>query len=112
MDTIKLIALLDLQFGLLLFGMSLPLMLRKVPMNRWYGIRIPAAFDSEQGWYDVNAYGGRQLAIWSWPLIFAGATGFFVSPVDFVFYVGGSIMATLLVISLPLLMIARWLRRR
>ncbi len=112
MDTIKLIALMDLQFGLLLFVMSLPLMLRKAPMNGLFGIRIPAAFESEQRWYDVNAYGGRQVAIWSWLLIITGVIGFFVSPADFGFYVGGSILATLLVISLPLLMISRWIRRR
>jgi hypothetical protein len=35
-------------------------------MNGAYGIRIPAAFESEQRWYDINAYGGRKLAGWSW----------------------------------------------
>ena len=112
MDSIKWIALGDLLFGSLLLVMSLPLMLRKVPMNNVFGMRIPTAFESEQRWYDVNAYAGRQLAIWSWPLVFAGATGFFVSPADFDFYIGGSIVATLLVIGLPLLMIARWVRKR
>jgi hypothetical protein len=46
----------------LLFGLSLPLVLRKAPMNEFYGIRIPAAFESKQRWYDINAYGGRQFA--------------------------------------------------
>jgi SdpI/YhfL family protein len=46
-------------FGLLLAAFSLPLVLRRVPMNRAYGIRIPEAFTSEAHWYDINAYGGR-----------------------------------------------------
>src|SRR5260370_18107000 len=46
-------------FGLLLVAFSLPLALRRVPMNRAYGIRIPEAFTSVARWYDINAYGGR-----------------------------------------------------
>ena len=46
-------------FGLLLAAFSLPLILRRVPMNRAYGIRIPEAFTSDARWYDINAYGGR-----------------------------------------------------
>jgi hypothetical protein len=62
MDTTKMIIVADILFGVLLFGLSLPLVLRKVPMNDLYGIRIPAALESEQRWYDINAYGGRQFA--------------------------------------------------
>ncbi len=46
-------------FGLLLAALALPLVLRTVPMNRAYGIRIPEAFSSDARWYDINAYGGR-----------------------------------------------------
>ena len=60
MTTIALVTLLS---GILIFILSLPLISRKIPMNGGYGIRIPAAFESEQRWYDINAYGGRQLAI-------------------------------------------------
>jgi hypothetical protein len=45
-------------FGLLMAAFSLPLVLRRVPMNRAYGIRIPEAFTSDARWYDINAYGG------------------------------------------------------
>ncbi len=40
---------------------SLPLIARKVPMNRAYGFRLPQAFRSERNWYDINAYGGKWL---------------------------------------------------
>ncbi len=46
--------------GLLALG-SLPLILRVVPMNRAYGIRIAKAFASPYNWYEINAYGGQLL---------------------------------------------------
>ena len=45
--------------GLMMIAFSIPLILRKVPMNRAYGIRTRKAFASESNWYAVNAYGGK-----------------------------------------------------
>ncbi len=64
--------------GTLLFCVSLPLAWRKVPMNRYYGVRTPVAFTSEKNWYDINAYGGKQLGIWSLLIVAVGVAGFFV----------------------------------
>jgi hypothetical protein len=47
--------------GLLTILISVPLILRKVPMNHLYGIRISKAFTSDRYWYDINAYGGKLL---------------------------------------------------
>lgn len=111
MDTLRLIAFGDCQLGVLIFAISWPLILRKVPMNHVYGIRIRAAFESEQRWYDINAYGGRQLAGWSLLLIAAGVMGFFISPAHFDLYAYGSLIAAILVVTMPLLFILRWSRR-
>ncbi len=51
-------------FGLVLAVGSLPLALRLVPANRFYGIRIPEAFSSDARWYDINAYGGRLFLVY------------------------------------------------
>ena len=51
-------------FGLLLTLASVPLVLRRVPMNGAYGIRIEEAFRSEADWYAVNAFGGRLFLIY------------------------------------------------
>lgn len=51
-------------FGLLLAAFSLPLVLRRIPMNRAYGIRVPEAFTSEERWYDINAFGGRLFLVY------------------------------------------------
>ena len=42
---------------------SLPLVLKLVPMNRYYGVRLPKAFISAPNWYAINAYGGRLLVL-------------------------------------------------
>ena len=45
--------------GLLCTIFSLPLILKKVPMNRAFGIRIQKAFVSQDNWYTLNAFGGK-----------------------------------------------------
>ena len=57
------VGLSDLLTGLLFIGIAIPLMLRRVAMNRWYGVRIPKAFASEENWYAINAVGGRWMAV-------------------------------------------------
>jgi hypothetical protein len=71
---VNVLALIVLLVGLFMFLSSLPLVYRKVPMNHFYGIRITEAFESKQRWYDINAYAGRQMAIWSWPIVATGIT--------------------------------------
>ncbi|HVT80829.1 MAG TPA: SdpI family protein [Phycisphaerae bacterium] len=43
---------------------AVPLIRGKVKMNPWYGVRIPAAFESEARWYEINRYGGRLILAW------------------------------------------------
>lgn len=64
--------------GLLLFLLSLPLALRWVPMNKYYGFRTAVAMKSDEHWYAVNACGGRRLAWWSLPIIALGIAGWFI----------------------------------
>lgn len=44
---------------------ALPLLLRLVRPNRYYGIRVKAAFSSEQAWYDINAFGAKRLLVFA-----------------------------------------------
>lgn len=46
----------------LMILVAIPLALRRVPPNRWYGLRIPATFADRQVWYEANARMGRDLA--------------------------------------------------
>jgi len=55
---------LEILFILLSAGMmaiAIPLLLRRVRPNNWYGFRVPATLNNEQVWYEVNAYAGRWL---------------------------------------------------
>lgn len=46
-------------FGVLLAAISIPLVLRRIPMNHVYGFRLRSAFVSDACWYDINELGGR-----------------------------------------------------
>jgi uncharacterized membrane protein len=47
--------------GVLLMVTSVPLILRRVPRNRAYGVRFAATLADEWVWYEANAKGGRDL---------------------------------------------------
>ena len=72
------LALGNLLLGMVLIAVSIPLIKRRIGPNHWYGIRIPKAFQSDELWYDINEYGGRQLATWAIPMIIAGVVCFFI----------------------------------
>ncbi|HPR64167.1 MAG TPA: SdpI family protein [Thermoanaerobaculia bacterium] len=44
-----------------LIGLSIPLLHRKIPMNQWYGVRIPQSLESEERWYAINEMGAREM---------------------------------------------------
>jgi len=76
-----------LGLGVILVGcvgiaLGFPLMKRKVKMNRWYGVRIPKSFQSEEHWFKINEYGGRQLVVWSVPMIAWGLLCFVIPMKD------------------------------
>jgi hypothetical protein len=49
--------------GVLLGALAWPLATRRVPPNRWYGLRLPATFADKRVWYDANAATGRDMMI-------------------------------------------------
>ncbi len=106
------VAALTLFSGLLICLTCLPLIYRKVPMNRLYGIRMASAFQSEQRWYDINEYGGRCLARWSTLIIVTGVAGFFIPPEHFDAYAWGSTALVLLSVLIPVMQIYRWSRQQ
>lgn len=70
--------LINIGSALLLIAVCIPLIKRKIKMNYLYGVRIKKSFESEENWYNINAYGGKQLVIWSIPMIIAGLVCFLV----------------------------------
>ena len=49
--------------GPLLIILSIPMILRWVPPNRFYGFRIPATCANQSVWYDANALCGRHMLV-------------------------------------------------
>lgn len=47
--------------GLLYMGLAIPMILRKIPPNQFYGWRTPKAFSSKEIWYEINWYCGRDF---------------------------------------------------
>jgi hypothetical protein len=97
--------------GVFIVGFSLPLAYRKVPMNGIYGVRIPAAFRSEQNWYDINAYGGRLLAKWSVVVIICGIVGFVLPRSMFPVYYWVNFGVVLFCVLAPLIQVIVWAGR-
>jgi hypothetical protein len=73
--------LVNIACALLFIGISIPLIKRKIKMNSLYGIRIKKSFQSEDNWCNINEYGGKELIIWSIPIILAGLI-LFILPVN------------------------------
>jgi len=49
--------------GLILIVVSIPLLMRRVPPNPLYGLRVPATFKDERVWYDANAASARDMLV-------------------------------------------------
>lgn len=49
--------------GGLILVVSIPMLFGLIPPNKWYGIRVPAAFESRENWYRINRFGAAVFAI-------------------------------------------------
>ncbi len=49
--------------GLLLAGLSVPLILQKIPPNGLYGFQLPSTLNNPMLWYKVNAYAGWRFLV-------------------------------------------------
>ena len=49
--------------GILSIVIGVPLADRRIPPNRWYGVRVRETFADEHIWYETNARAGRDLAL-------------------------------------------------
>ena len=49
--------------GLLFVGLAIPLILKKIGPNQLYGWRTPKAFSSDEIWYEINRYSGRDMLV-------------------------------------------------
>ena len=97
--------------GFILAAVSLPLWLRLVPMNSFYGVRLPSTFVSDERWYDVNAVFGRQIFGWSLTVIAAGIAGFYQLPRHQDAYSWAAITLTLVGVAASVVSTLVWMHR-
>ena len=71
--------LMQVASSLLLIGLSIPLIRRKVAPNAWYGFRVRQTLDDPTVWYEANAYLGRCL-LWAGIAILFGSVVLFEDP--------------------------------
>lgn len=76
----NLVALLHLIVAAGTVLIALPLIARWVPMNRWYGVRVSAAFESDEQWYAINAYGGWVMLVWGLFIAAVAGGGLLLNP--------------------------------
>lgn len=55
-------------------------------MNSWYGVRIPAAFASEDAWFEINRYGGWVLFFWGLSIVATVIVGMLFPPRRWIIY--------------------------
>jgi hypothetical protein len=96
--------------GALIWCLCLPLIWRKVPMNRFYGVRLREYYVSPKRWYEINEYGGRLLARWSLLIVLTGLAGFFLPFQLFSWYCRIAGVIVLISMFIPLIQIMRWAR--
>jgi hypothetical protein len=50
--------------GLITIAMARPLILRRVPPNKIYGVKLKATYADEWVWYEANEAGGSDFLKW------------------------------------------------
>jgi hypothetical protein len=78
MNFIQSIAAIFAGSGLFIFLLGIPLILRRVPPNAYYGVRTKASLTSEADWYRINSIGGRYHAVSGFIIFIVGIVGFFL----------------------------------
>lgn len=49
--------------GVVFIALSVPLILKKVPPNNWYGFRTPKTLSDEKIWYEANRISAQGMVV-------------------------------------------------
>ena len=74
-----LMLVLYISVGLLISGLSLPLMWRKIPPNHWYGFRVRQTLENADVWYAANEFSAKRLLWLGIATVVAAVTLFFLT---------------------------------
>jgi uncharacterized membrane protein len=94
--------------GLVIAGLAIPLILRRVPPNNFYGFRVPQTLNNPTIWYQANAVAGYFLLASGIILILAAiGIRFWFPGITYTRYT--MICTAVLVISVMLSLLFSWL---
>jgi hypothetical protein len=67
----------------MLIALSIPLILGRVPPNRWYGFRVRRTLERPEIWYPANRYSGQLGAALGLILVVAAVALYFIPGIGF-----------------------------
>lgn len=102
--------LLFIAVGLLIVGLSAPLVRGQVKPNRLYGFRTPKTLSSERIWYTANAYAGKMSVRAGLLFIATAVVLYFVFRTNFVAYNAACAAVLLGMIFIHAVLVFRHLR--
>jgi uncharacterized membrane protein len=72
--------------GVVLVGLSIPLILGKVPPNPWYGFRVRRTLKDPAVWYAVNRYAAWRMLVVAVVFLFVAPVAYFIPGISFIGY--------------------------
>jgi hypothetical protein len=97
--------------GLLLAGLSVPLIRRRIGPNPWYGFRVRQTLDDPAVWYPVNAYAAKGLLAVGLGISTAALLLYLVPGIDLAVYALAVAAVALAGLAVTLALSFRYLRR-
>jgi hypothetical protein len=96
--------------GLILVGLSIPLIMGKIGPNPWYGFRVERTLSDPVVWYAVNAYSAKWLLTVGIVNIASAVILYFMPEIDVAVYASSCGVIALAGLAVGLLQSFRFLR--
>jgi SdpI/YfhL protein family len=96
--------------GALLAGLSIPLILGKIPPNGAYGFRVKKTMENPEIWYPVNAYAGKWLLGIGLAIAFVAAVLAFIPNLGIDIYSYGVLAVLVVLFTLAILAVRRYMK--
>lgn len=96
--------------GLLLCGLSIPLILKKIPPNVFYGFRVPRTVNNPRIWYAVNQYAGKRLLVCGLLIALAAVGLYFIPGISVDIYATAVAVVLMVTLTASLIQSFKYLR--
>lgn len=96
--------------GLLTAGLSLPLILGRIPPNKWYGFRVKRTLKNKKIWYLANTYAGKWLLGTGLWVIFAALTLKAIRHISLIAYALGVLAVLVLMLGVGIGLVLQYIK--